>query len=185
MLVSDRPLMLSIDPGTNHLGIAISNLSLATKKMEVIEAYTVDINYVAKLYASHIELCRGQRSAKMYAVYYLVQNLLRSYPFSVVACESPYMGRFPAAFSALVECLANISTACQDYNQRLPLFLYDPATVKRALGVKGTSSDKNAVAQAVARCPSIDTSQIYLSYCDEHTTDAIGVGHACLLSIAG
>lgn len=185
LLISHKPIILSIDPGTNNLGICVFQADLLAKELIVIQAYTVDINIVARLYAQHIEIVHGARAAKMYAVEYLVSNLLRAYPFAMVACESPYMGRFPQAFSALVECMARIYMAVYKHKQTMPFYYVDPSTVKRNLGVKGTSSNKLEVAMAIANCTSINTDRITLAYCDEHTTDAIAVGFTCFKNLIG
>lgn len=185
LFAAHKPIVLSIDPGTNNLGICVAQMDLLSSKMNVIEAYTVDINIVAKLYAQHIEIMYGNRAAKMYAIEYLVTNILRSYPIALLACESPYMGRFPAAFAALVECMSRIQMAVYKYKQTMPFYYVDPSTVKRNLGVKGTSSNKDEVARAVAKSSFINTSNINLTYCDEHTTDAIAVGYTCFKNMLG
>lgn len=176
--------MISIDPGTNCLGIAISMLDVTTGKMTLEEAYTVDIKTVAKLYASHIEAYYGDRAAKLYAVEYLMFNLVRAWQPAIVASEGPYLGKFPQAYAALVECLSAIQRGCRNYSQSLPVKVFDPATVKKSLGVPGNSGDKALIANAIANTPRIDTSNVNLFILDEHSTDAIAVGHACLLTLA-
>lgn len=185
LFVAHKPMVLSIDPGTNNLGICIAQMDLLSNKMNVIEAYTVDINIVTRLYAQHIEIMYGERAAKMYAIEYLVNNILRSYPIAMLACESPYMGRFPAAFAALVECMARIYMAVYKHKQTMPFYYIDPSTVKRNLGVKGTSSNKDEVARAVANSPYINIERLNIQYCDEHTTDAIAVGYTCFKNMLG
>lgn len=177
--------MISIDPGTNCLGIAISIMDVVNKKIAVEYAYTVDIKTVAKLYASHIETYYGERAAKLYAVEYLIFNLCRSWNPTVIGCEGPYLGKFPQAYAALVECLGAIKRGCEQYRMSLPVFVFDPASVKKLIGVPGNSGDKMAIARAVLNHPCIDTSLVDLTILDEHSTDAIAVGHACLQNIAG
>lgn len=184
MFGHDYQTMISIDPGTNCLGIAISYVDVYTKKMYLQYAYTVDIKSVAKLYAAHIEVYYGERAAKLYAVEYLIHNLCRSWHPSIIACEGPYLGKFPQAYAALVECLNSIKKGCESYKMSLPVFVFDPASVKKLNGVPGNSGDKDLIARSVANSPFIDTSLVDLMLCDEHSTDAIAVGNACLQNIA-
>lgn len=176
--------MISIDPGTNCLGIAVSMLDVSTGKMTLVEAYTVDIKTVAKLYASHIEAYYGDRAAKLYAVEYLMFNLVRAWQPAIVASEGPYLGKFPQAYAALVECLSAIQRGCRNYSNSLPIKVFDPASVKKALGVPGNSGDKMLIANAIIKSSVIDSTNVDLLILDEHSTDAIAVGHACLLTLA-
>lgn len=97
------------------------------------------------------------------------------------------MGRFPAAYGALVECVAYIRFALFEYDETMKLNMVDPPTAKVAVGVSGKSKDKLEVMEGVERLVKegrlIIPEGMAINALDEHSTDAIAVGwsHAQLI----
>lgn len=167
---------LSIDPGTNSLGLTINAVNFATKEKKIVHSYTAHIDKLAQLlYGDSLVLTQGLRFAKMQVCRDVIFKMACEWEIQAVVSESPYMGRFPQAFSALVECIQAMHLGIMDYNSLMPFNLIDPATVKKAMGVKGNSGDKNAMRNAVAN---ILPAEFDINYFDEHAIDSMGVGHA-------
>lgn len=172
--------VMSIDPGTNMLGLSVHELNLTHGTMLVLDAHTVNVPRVMNLHCSDTLFYQDERVAKLKAVEYAVANYARSWEIERAVSEAPYMGKFPAAYAALVSCINAIRSGCSYYDSTLYLDIIDPATVKKQLGVPGNSGDKSLITRAIEKLETIDTSLIDLSSLDEHSVDSIAVGHAYL-----
>lgn len=172
--------VMSVDPGTNALGLSIHEFNLTHGTMVVLDAYTVNVPRVMNLYCSDSLFYHDERVAKLGAVEYAVANYARAWEIERAVSESPYMGKFPAAYAALVSCINAIRSGCSNYDPTLYLDIIDPATIKKQLGVPGNSGDKSLITKAIEKSETIDTSLIDLSILDEHSVDSIAVGHAYL-----
>lgn len=170
--------VMSIDPGTNSLGLSVHELNITHGTMVVLDAYTVNVPRVMNLYCADTLFYQDERVAKLKAVEYAVANYARSWEIERAVSEAPYMGKFPAAYAALVSCINAIRSGCSNYDSTLYLDIIDPATVKKMLGVPGNSGDKSLIAKAIEKSETIDTSLIDVSDMDEHSLDSIAVGHA-------
>lgn len=168
--------VLSIDPGSTHLGMAVLEVNHFTNQVKVIHVHTFLIDNVVRHAFSNYEFIYGTSAARLYAIGELVYNMLTVWGIDDVASEAPYMGRFPRAFEVLTYCMATIKAALVRYYGDKPLVIYDPATVKVAMGVRGNSKDKPAVAMALTQQPYLDLNGFDINYLDEHSTDAIAVG---------
>lgn len=168
--------ILSIDPGTDTLGVSVIEVDSITGIPRIIDALTFKAGNKVRLY-SEIEDDFGTRFTKLTIHRNALIKLLYSIRPDVVICESPYMGRFPNAFAALIECLTMIQSAVSVYDPWMAIETIDPSTVKKVVGVKKKGSNKDLVKDGVMGlrnvtcCPSVT-----LSTCDEHTIDAIAVG---------
>lgn len=169
--------IVSIDPGTDTLGTAVLDIDLDQRQVAVAEVYTFHGSRLQRLFPLVVSV-HGERMARLMAH---EENLLSFFnyarPHGIVS-ESPYMGRFPSAFAALTECVSAIRRAVHRYDPLMPLHVVDPSTVKKNVGVKGTSGDKSAMARAIANLPDLkNPSQIPFAELDEHSVDAIAVGY--------
>lgn len=171
---------LSIDPGSNSLGLTINAVDFSTRQKTILHSTTVHIDRLAQLlYGDSLVLTHGLRFAKMQVCRSAIFKMACDWEIQAVVSESPYMGRFPQAFSALVECVQSMQLGIMDYNPLLPFNMIDPATVKKAMGVKGNSGDKNAMRNAAAL---ILPAGFDLDVFDEHAIDSMCVGHAFYVS---
>lgn len=181
--ITGEPLnrIVAFDPGTNRLGVAVLDYNKEQGTHFVEHAATFFIGNLYKQYPVVIETY-GERVAKQYAARCAVQKVLEAWNPSVVASESPYMGSFPQAYMALVECIDAIRRACKAFNPYQPLITIDPATVKKSIGVSGKSGDKEAIRNALANRKSLTFDVgVSLDKLDEHAVDAIAVGIAATL----
>jgi Holliday junction resolvasome RuvABC endonuclease subunit len=168
--------ILAIDPGTNALGVAVLDVDIDKAIVTVQHATTIDISKLSQNYPQLI-MIHGERVSKLHAVEMALFKMFRAWKPDEIVSEAPYLGRFPQAFSALVECLSSIRRAVMEYNRALPLPTIDPASVKKAVGVSGKSGDKDAITVAIQRQPDL-LMNVNVNDLDEHARDAIAVGYA-------
>ena len=168
--------ILSIDPGTDTLGVGVLDCDLKEGQVQVQHGGTL-VSSRGLHFFDHIEESFGTRQAKLHSHAQRLHWLLHHYQPQAVICESPYMGRFAQAFRALVECLTMIQSCVHQYNPSLAIETVDPPSAKKAVGASGRGGDKNPIRRAIAQLqwlefhPSLDLSQL-----DEHAIDALAVG---------
>lgn len=190
ILPEDDPVyrICSIDPGSNTLGFAVLEVDLVAGGVTVDEAVTFNGEKMSQQYPHLIEV-HGEKVARLYAH---EKNLLRAFqhykPHAII-CESPFLGRFPQAYAALVECMTAIRRACYQYNPHIRLDTVDPMTAKQAVGVvikkapKGSKHKKQGltkddVKQAILQLKDLtNQAERMLTQMDEHSIDAIAVGY--------
>lgn len=173
----------AIDPGTNTLGTAILDVDLYTGQVYLVDAQTFSGNRMFGTYQNMLSV-HGERRTKLHAHEQVLLSWMQFYLPHVVICESPFLGRFPQAYEALVECKMAIRNAVMQYDLTLPLETVDPPSAKMAVGAptkrpKGMSKDdfKLTVKTAIAKLPIVNISSRSLSSLDEHSSDAIAVGY--------
>lgn len=169
--------VMSIDPGSTSLGLAILDINCATLEIKLVHVYTFHIDVVVKYGYGNFEFLFGIHAARLAAIRDIITNMAFQWHVDDVTSEAPYMGRFPRAFEVLTQCMCYIRNGLSVYYGDRPLVTFDPATVKSCVGVKGTSSDKLAVANALLYLPRLDITGFDISTLDEHSTDAIAVGY--------
>lgn len=169
------------DPGTDTTGVGTLELDLKTLVTSVGEVHTFRGSQLQRLFPT-VSRVHGDRHARLMAhEENLYQFLHYARPHSVIT-EGPYMGRFPAAFAALTECVSAIRSAVVRYDWFMPLHVIDPSSVKKHMKVKGTSGDKSAMQRALKallddpKVPFINPSNIDIDSLDEHSVDALCVG---------
>jgi Holliday junction resolvasome RuvABC endonuclease subunit len=176
--------IVSIDPGTNSLGIAVLDVNYQTGQIHVEHAFTMRVDKLATQYPV-IAVLHGERVSKLYAVQKAVQKFLEGWLPDMVVSESPYLGRLAQPFAVLTECVAAIRRAVSRYRPTLTLAVMDPASVKKSVGVSGKSGDKDAMRRAVRALTNVTySSDVVYDQLDEHAIDAIAVGYAYYLQIS-
>jgi Holliday junction resolvasome RuvABC endonuclease subunit len=168
--------IIGIDPGTNTLGVAILDVCLLEGKVTLMDAFTLVSNVSVQRH-QNVLLAHGERYAKLYAHSEALRKLFGEWQPNCVICESPFLGRFPQAFEALVECKLMIRRALQLYDKSMSLETVDPPTAKKAVDAPGKGGDKNAVRDAVLKLKDLITAdKVDILKLDEHAIDAIAVG---------
>ena len=168
--------LLSIDPGSFFTGISISEIDEDKKQMVVIDSHTLDLDRVLRFQYPDLYLNQPDRVRRVRALYESVLHYLNTWRPVAVCCEAPYFRRRPLPYAVLIECVTTIRAAVFEYDPDLVLTLVDPATVKKNLGVKGNSNDKDLVKKALPKqadlkvIPNIKTMS-------EHACDSVGVGY--------
>lgn len=167
----------AIDPGTNTLGISFIDVDLKHRTITVVDSTTYRADSRVKE-ESLIYETRGDRAARLHFHYHNFGALLRQFQPHAVIAESPFMGRFPAAFEALCECREMLRRAVADYNPTIPLELVDPPTAKKAVGALVQKGSKENVRDSVLALKDLRWALPYpIELLDEHCYDSIACGY--------
>jgi Holliday junction resolvasome RuvABC endonuclease subunit len=155
-------------------------LDLQTGQRTLIDVRTFDAARSLVHYRSAVAV-HGERVARLLAHEHGLASYFSVFRPHAIASEAPYLGRFPQAYAALVECVSAIRRAVMTYDAYMPLHVVDPMTVKAAVGVvskgrkKSDALSKENVRAAVMGLGLNNPGQIDLEALDEHSIDAIAV----------
>lgn len=169
--------ILSIDPSVDNMGVSVFDVDVVTQVPYLRNSTTYYGRKLIKDYPDIVAMY-GERNAKLYAHRQNFANLFQYWQPDIVCVEHPFMGRFPAAFGALMECMTTIRDAVINYHPRVPLYSIDPPTVKLAVGVNGKSKDKEEMRTAIRTLEGVVYNpSMELETLDEHACDSIAVGY--------
>lgn len=168
--------ILSVDPGTDTIGFAIVDLDLATFEITITYARTLATNK-RRLINPLYEQAHGTSYAKRTLIQKHASYLLHRFEPHAMAVESPFLGRLPQAFEALIEVRTFLRRALVKYDVGMSMELYSPTHVKNAVGVSGKSKDKNDMTEALRKLDVTWGEGVSLEALDEHSVDAIAVGY--------
>ena len=183
--------IISIDPGSDTLGVALLELDLSTYKVTLRNAVTLKAARSLKHLPFTVETF-GERYTRLQShardVY---QILLQTQPQCVIS-EAPYMGRFPQAFETLVECLYMLREVVVKYDPAMCLETIDSPSAKKAVGAPGKKPKgmgkeeyKESVRKGILKLKRLQVAPgVDLLALDEHAIDAIAVGCYKLRCIA-
>lgn len=173
---STEPLrILALDPGTDTMGVAFFELCFESKKIHLTYATTYSADRYANLEGS-AWAALGNRLAKLQWHDENLTKLLHQWRPHVVASEAPFMGRFPQAYAALVQCCNVISNAVYWYDPSQFVWFVDPPTAKGAVGALVRKGSKENVQESVRSLKDLDV-LVDLTTLDEHAYDAVAVGY--------
>ena len=177
--------VLSLDPGTKSTGVSILE-ARGKDDVEVLFVETLNGVHLAKLNPASAWL-RGNRYAQVKAIGKYLHKLLVMYEVDFVVSECPYLGKFAAAFAALTEILWEFKSRTDEYDLSCPFEILEPSAVKTAMGVKGTSGDKELMTAAIMDLldKNILYSELNINFADldEHSIDSLCVGKCFIDSI--
>lgn len=176
---------IAIDPGSDTLGVAFMEINLRTQQLTITEVTTLVASKQLVHYPVMVEI-HGEKAARLHAHGKILDQILDLYQPHGVVSESPFMGRFPAAFAALTECMAVIRNAVFRFRPFLPLETVDPPSAKKAVGVKAKGSSKEDIEVAVKKLTDIVWADgLSPEGHTEHEYDAIAVGYWKYLTLIG
>jgi Holliday junction resolvasome RuvABC endonuclease subunit len=175
--------IISIDPGSTHVGIAAFNVDIKSLNILDINAWTIN---GAKLAGKDTwtEELYDNRFSRILAI---EEELLRIYMFykpTIVASESPFINNsFPAAGIALTEVMSAIKRSLLRYDRWMHLYLIPPSSVKNAVFANGAAKKDIMQEKVIQLFSSLYNGNIPIHLLDEHSIDAIAVGYATLKNI--
>lgn len=185
--------ILAIDPGSDTLGVALLDLDLNTYQATLVHGGTFNANRAIRSTPFTTETF-GERQARLNSHAHRLSALLSTAQPHCVISEAPYMGRFPQAFEALVECLYMLRGVVSQYDPAMCMETIDSPSAKVAVGApgkrpKGMSKDayKDTVRQGVLAQSQSRLrigADVNLYGLDEHAIDAVAVGCYKLRCIA-
>lgn len=166
--------IIGIDPGTQHLGLAIGSVDSYSYQIRNIEVCTYKAVQLPT-YDKHLSYVHGDLTARVKAYRdFLYHEFCRVQP-TLIASESPFFYRtHPGAYGPLVETLAAIREAVWLYDNTLPLYTVPPSNVKQAIGAKGNAKKEDMI-DALERFSLFGMSKERISQLDEHGIDACAV----------
>lgn len=172
--------IMGIDPGTDTLGVSVLDAFLHSNTICLVYSTTFHGSQMANQYR-YLANVHGDKVARLKAHEDNLYYLLSLYQPHEVISEAPYMGRFPAAYGALVQCMDSIRAAVIRYDAALPLLTADPPTVKNAVGVGGRNGDKTMMASSIAQMilnnTILNPNGLNIALLDEHSIDSIAVAY--------
>lgn len=177
--------VMGIDPGSRTLGFSITTCFPYEQIFQLDEAWTLITEKVLQLKRFRVDRV-GEHQVRLEAIEEEVYQALVHFHPDVVIMETPYLGRLPQSFFVLTQVMTAIGRAVERYSSAMILQKIDPATVKKAIGVPGNSSDKELVRKAVEALQCLDNlSDRTLQSLDEHAIDATAVAHYYCVSELG
>lgn len=179
---SAEPLrILALDPGTTCLGTAMIRWGVGERTFTVQHARTLQDR---RLNNNHIRDLHGDKIARLDDIQTQLEEALAYFQPHVVISESPFMGRFAAAFAALTECLFMVRRTVMEYNPYIALELATPKQAKAAAGVDlSIPNDKGDVQRALMADPNI-VWEIDPVTLDEHAMDSVAVSSYYIRNLA-
>lgn len=182
---NDRYRYIAIDPGTDTLGIAVCEINLLTRELTILDVTTLKASKQLTHYPGLVET-QGEKQTRLYAHRATLGHLFKHWRPDAIVSEAPFMGRFAAAFGALVECMQVIREAVMEYRVYQPLETVDPPSAKKAVGVKAKGSNKDDIMKAVIADKTIHFAEgLSRTGHSEHVYDAIAVGKWKYLNFLG
>lgn len=183
----DEPvIILAIDPGTDTLGVSVLSLDLKACELTILHGMTLNGSKSVRLTESlkDVAEAKGGRTARLESHEKALLKMLNNYNPTFVGCESPFLGRMPQAFEALVECVCTVKGAVKKYDNTLVVDMIAPTSAKKAVGVKGKGSSKDDIRNAIIEMiedggfgihvhPDSVSKLIYTL--DEHAIDSVAV----------
>lgn len=177
--------VMGIDPGSRTLGISILTCFPYEQKLQLDEAWTLNTEKVIQLKRFRVARV-GENQVRMEAIEEEILMALQNFYPDAVVMETPYLGRLPQSFFVLTQVMVAIGRAVDAYSAAMFLNKIDPSTVKKTIGVPGTSSDKGLVRKAVEGLANLENlSGRPLKSLSEHAIDATAVGHYYCVSELG
>lgn len=168
--------LIGIDPGSTSLGVSVFEREIDTNKIALLWASTMKGNPFIRQYENMAEL-NGKRFAKMYGYKCTLLNFFSNWQPNDIVCEGSYMKEFPAAYAALTEIVLTIRLAALEYRSDMAVSIIDPATIKKNIGVKGNSGDKDLIKKKVKELKINFYQPQSFESLDEHALDAIAIGY--------
>lgn len=169
--------VLAIDPGLNNTGVAIFDVNYYHQEVVSITAFTI-VNDKLKIETGLDLDIHSERVNKLCKLRFAMRSLLNEVQPVCVVSESPFYNRFrPMAYGALLEVLSEFRGAIMDYNPNIGFTTVAPLLVKSTVGA-GAQKGKLDVTAAIKRIPEIaNVCKVDIDKLDEHSIDAIAVGH--------
>lgn len=171
---------VGIDPGTSFPGVGIIHYDVPNKKIVRVSGRVFNLERMAR---DEIKRDRQQaRFLRLLSFKEALRNTFINHKPIKIASEHPYINpRTPGAVIPLAECLFMTESAVHDYNPDLSLEKIDPSSIKKAVGVSGSSGDKLAMARAIKNIPELyDVLVDDIDTMDNNAVDAVAVTYCSL-----
>lgn len=178
--------IVSIDPGSTTLGVAVIDYDPMTMKIVKTFSFTLNVGRMP-LNTDTIEK-HSDRYARIFMLMDLLVEIFIRYSPNHIVSEAPFLKkRFPLAFAVLTEVVLCIRMAVKRYDSAIRLDMVEPSKAKAAVGAIVTKGkeQKEPVRAALMLmlddlCFDPELSDTVFELLDEHSIDAIAVGYCKL-----
>jgi Holliday junction resolvasome RuvABC endonuclease subunit len=172
--------ILSIDPGLNTTGIAVTEAEITNKHIYSIFAETLVTQKLSDR-SEFVEDTVSERMIKLTKLSDAVRSIIQYSNPSIVVIENPFYNmRRPSAFGALMEVVTTLHRTVVEHNPNIYFITISPYEVKKSVKA-GLTEGKDSVKEMMANVPEIMSKLICdFNQLDEHAIDAIGVMYAWL-----
>jgi len=179
--------VVSIDPGTETMGVSLLELHPITLEQRFVEAFTMRGSVLNYYWGNVLHDGDGRDSRLIALENQLVTYFQYAQPHMVVY-EDNYLGASPQSFKALIEACMCIKHAVWKYNPYLTSYSVKPNQAKstvNAIARKGMSQEerKGLVRQGLMTYQPLRVPPLILAGLDEHAIDAIAIGAYALQEI--
>jgi Holliday junction resolvasome RuvABC endonuclease subunit len=169
--------ILSIDPGSRSTGVCVMDCS-PDETFNVLFAHTIHAAETEKKY-NFMTFLLGDKFTRSFIINKTIKKILAQYSPSMVIIEKTfYNPKSFRAFLSLFEIAISLRAAIFRTENTMPFYFIDASKVKKAMGVGGTTSDKELMREALRGKNLKYHETISLDNLDEHSVDAICVGVA-------
>lgn len=177
--------MISIDPGSNTCGVAIYELDTGNKKINSIQAFTIEVERLNDNSGLHLDISTD-RFIKILKLCSCIKTIIENSNACIVVSEAPFFNRFmPMAYGSLLEIVSSINRTVHETGNQIVFTSYAPQQVKMSLNAAGMKG-KDIIKEKLKDIPEV-YSKIIGEYnlLDEHSIDAIAVGYTFLIQKCG
>lgn len=173
--IEKRFRVLGIDPGSNATGFSVIDFDPETGQKTIVYQYTLTTNE-AIAGNEHVIPQYGEREARYMGYKRFMNQVLDFYNPDVVACEAPFLHRMPQAFKVLSELTSIFRHCVIEWNYTRDFVIVPPTNVKKCVGVKAKSNDKEDMRRAVMGRTDLSYAEgVTLDNMTEHAVDALCV----------
>lgn len=172
-----RVRLLAVDPGSSTLGFALMLIDPVLQQITVGDAFTINVGRGINNHSMRFEQY-GAKAERLHQIYMNMGSVLYQLQPHLFIAESPFVGRFAAAFEALVEVRDALKAALWAHDQTMLYESVDPLTAKKAVGAAVYKGSKENVRDSVIALPDLIWAPNVMKYeLDEHSIDAVAVGY--------
>lgn len=165
--------VMSIDPGSDTMGISVLTYDHTNGEICILESFT---HHGSIMVRDDEEKVYGSMQARLFAHQRNLIRLIDLWDVDIVVSESAYFKRFPLPFKVLVQVVDNIIIAARVTNR--PYYGIDPSSIKKSVGAHASKHNKDEVKEKLLTLPNVTFRQrIPFALLDEHSTDSIAVGY--------
>lgn len=180
--------IVSIDPGTETMGVSLLGLHPITLEQSFIEAFTMRGSILNYYWGNVMHDGDGRDSRLLALEDQLVNYFSRVQPHMVVY-EDNYLGASPQSFKALIEACMCIRHAIWRYNPYLASYTVKPNQAKsivNAIAKRGMSQEerKELVRQGLMNYQPLRVPPLTLASLDEHSVDSVAIGAYALQEVS-
>ncbi len=169
--------LLSIDPGTDTMGVSIFDISPDDYSFRVVYSNTFKASQYTTYGTTYAD-SRGHATARLYQHSKVLTEIMEYTQPTLICAESNFLkfGRVEA-YKALVLCFDMILDVVWNYSPSMYLYRVDPVSAKNYVGVSHKGTDKEDVRAGVVKHLSDYMDGVCLDDLDEHSIDSIAIGH--------